>query len=308
MDPQTDNGTTPGTEPAEPTTEQQPQTPPAAKPAAEAQPPEPGPAEDKPRETDPADEPPVSGVHLPDYLPDHVRDDPETQAVVAEAAAVLKEETRLNDVQVQRLVDLVSQFELEAGSDHPPLWQEDTIRGLLKRRWGTVYESRLADMQKYVAARPKLRDWLNKTGAGNYVPVLEALAAVADGTMSLGAADAQRHLDAARKDRKGPLMNAGHPNHHLAVSRARVLADVVDRVEKHAAKKDGGRSEEQAAKRGEEAWKERRGEGSKPTSEQQKLDDEIQKIRTDPQYFKDGPATKVLHERMKELMRLRWPD
>jgi hypothetical protein len=40
----------------------------------------------------------------------------------------------------------------------------------------------------------------------------------------------------------------------------------------------------------------------------QKLGDEIQKIRMDPRYFKDGPASKVLRERMAELMRQRWPD
>jgi hypothetical protein len=256
-----------------------------------------------------------AGVQLPDILPDHVRDDVELNEVVQEGVGVLRNTINdATDEKLQRIVDIVALFELEAGGDsHPPLWNENAILGMLKQRWGSIYEQRLAGVQELVSQNPKLRDWLNRTGAGNYIPVLEALAAMSDGTMGASPEQAAKIVEEARRDPKGPLRNPTHKDHALAVSRVRVLADLVDRQDKHTEKqrsqRDGGRSEQQALKRGIEAHQASRGNDPKATPDQQRLDDEIRQIRLDKGYSNSSaPNHKQLVARMKELYRLRYSD
>jgi hypothetical protein len=257
-----------------------------------------------------------SGIEIPDYVPDSFRDDAELRAVIDEGAKTVAGEYGTGEV--QRVVDLIAQFELELGHDgQPPLWNEEAIRGVLKQRWGTVYQERLAQLQQFVQDRPKLLEYLNRTGLGNSISVCEALALVADGTMSINATRAAELLEASRKDRRSDLRNAMDPQHLLAVARARTLADVIDRTEKNtakaaeraAAKKDGGRSEQQAMKRGIEAHQAARGNDPKATPDQHRLDDEIRQIRLDKGYSNSSaPNHKQLVARMKELYRLRYPE
>src|SRR5260370_34482071 len=122
-----------------------------------------------------------SSVELPDILPDHVRENPETQALMAEGVAAMSSSGEYNDEAMQRVVDLVAQFELEIGAEQPNLHEEERIRNMLKARWGSYYEGRLEKVNAFVNARPALKAYLNKTRAGNQLSVLEALSMVACG-------------------------------------------------------------------------------------------------------------------------------
>jgi hypothetical protein len=217
----------------------------------------------------------------------------------------MKEGGQYGDQEVQRVVDIVAQFELEVGMEQPPLYEEDRIRAMLRARWGAYHDQRLAKVNAYVNSRPALKAYLNRTGAGNRLSVLEALGMIADGTMAVSPARAQELMDEQRRNPKSPLRDPFHKGHGLAVQQAKVLADIIDRGERKKNGRQGSVEELVADRQAAEA----KAKGKKPADDAMaKLDDEIQKIRMDPQYFKSGPASKVLHERMRELMRQRWPE
>src|SRR5262249_23600922 len=102
-------------------------------------------------------------------------------------------------------------------------------------------------------------------------------------------------------DRKSPLYDVAHKDHKLYKDTFRNLSLVANREDK----KGRQGNVDELVKDRQQADAKTKGTVDAAT---QKLDDEIQKIRMDPQYFKSGPASKVLRERMRELMQLRWPD
>jgi hypothetical protein len=161
------------------------------------------------------------------------------QTLVAEGVAAMKQGGEYGDPEVQRVVDLVSQFELEIGAEQPNLHEEDRIRSILRARWGELHDARLEAVNAYVASRPALRAYLNRTGAGNQLSVLEALGMIADGTMGVTPTRAAEIMEEQRRNPKSPLRDPYHKAHGLAVQQAKVLADIIDRGEKSAAKKTG---------------------------------------------------------------------
>ena len=247
---------------------------------------------------------PTAGVELPDILPDYVRDSPEIQSLVAEGVAAMTSSGEYNDEAMQRVVDLVSQFELEIGAEQPNLHEEDRIRSMLKARWGSFYEGRLEKVNAFVNARPALRAYLNKTGAGNQLSVLEALGMVACGEASHKPEIAAQLLETMRRDPKSALRDPYNPGHRLAVQQAKVLADVMDRRDKFNAKKGGIRQanvEEMVADR---TAKEPSGD-----SPEGKLDAELKTLRQSPAYFdKSRPEHKAIVERVRQIYRERYPS
>jgi hypothetical protein len=243
------------------------------------------------------------GVELPETLPDYVRDNPETQALVAEGVSAMQRDGQYSDQQVQRVVDLVAQFELEIGAEQPPLVEEDRIRAILRARWGQYHDKRLASVNAYVNSRPALKAYLNRTGAGNQLSVLEALAMIADGSMAVTPARAAEILEEQRRDPKSPLRDPYHKGHGLAVQTAKVLADVVDRGEKNAAKGKGRQSNV------DELVKDRTAKEPVGDSPEGKLDAELKTLRQSPAYFdKSRPEHKAIVERVRQIYRERYPS
>src|SRR5262249_53270723 len=154
---------------------------------------------------------------------------------------------------------------------------EDTFRAILQQRWGKDYETRLATAQKTARSLgPAFIGWLNRTGAGNSPAMLETLAAWGEGTMSMKPAEAKALLAEMRADVKGPLRNASHAGHRAAVAKARILSLHVAGVEDGKGGIDRKISTMQDAERTKEGTQ---------SSETEKLDEEIKRIRMDPQYF-----------------------
>jgi hypothetical protein len=243
-------------------------------------------------------------VELPDILPDYVRDSPEIQSLVADAASALTSGGEYNNEAVQRVVDLVAQFELEVGAEQPNLHEKDRIRSMLRARWGEHYEGRLGEVNKYVNARPALKAYLNKTGAGNQLSVLEALGMVACGEMSHKPEVAAQILETMRRDPKSALRDPYHKGHRLAVQQAKVLADVVDRRDKFVAKKGGTRRANV-----EEMVDDRTAKEPAADSPEGKLDAELKTLRQSPAYFdKSRPEHKAIVERVRQLYRERYPS
>jgi hypothetical protein len=256
------------------------------------------------REQDAKKDDAAGEVTLPDILPDYVRDNPEVQILVADAAAAMTKGGEYNTEAVQRVVDLVAQFELEIGTDQPNLHEEDRIRAILRSRWGSYYEGRLEQVQKYVNARPALKAYLNRTGAGNQLSVLEALGMVACGEMSHKPEDAAKLLAAMKSDPKSALRDPYHKGHRLALQQAKVLADVMDRRDKFLEKKNGGRQANVKEMVADRTAKEPAGD-----SPEAKIDAELKQLRLDPAYLdKSKPNHKVVIERVRELYRARYPD
>jgi hypothetical protein len=63
----------------------------------------------------------TTGVALPEILPDYLRDSPEIQSLVADGTAALTSGGEYDDEAAQRVLDLVAQFEVEIGTEQPPL-------------------------------------------------------------------------------------------------------------------------------------------------------------------------------------------
>ncbi len=100
-----------------------------------------------------------------------------------------------------------------------------------------------------------------------------------------------------------------HKHHRVVVQQAKVWADIIDRGEKKAAKRDGGKSELATLQRKQESMDARRGEKAPVDEATQKLDDQIKAIRLDKGYANPSAANhKQLVAEMQRLMRLRWPD
>jgi hypothetical protein len=175
---------------------------------------------------------------------------------------------------------------------------------MLKVRWGSFYGGRLEEVNKYVNARPALRAYLNKTGAGNQLSVLEALGMIACGDMSKKPEVAAKILETMRRDPKSPLRDPYHKGHRLAVQQAKVLADVVDRRDKFIAKNGGSRQADVKELVADRTAKEPVGD-----SAEAKIDAELRQLRLDPAYMDKSKANhKVVVERVRELYRQRWPD
>jgi hypothetical protein len=248
-----------------------------------------------------------SSIELPDILPDYLRDNPETQALVAEGAAAMKQGGEYGDVEVQRFVDLVAQFEVEIGTDQPNLYEEERIRGMLRARWGSAYDGRLEKVNAYVNALPALRAYLNRTGAGNQLSVLEALGMVTCGDMAHKPEAAAKIMAALRSDPKSALRDPYHKNHRLMVQQAKVWADIIDRGEKSAGRKADVKELVQDRQDAEAKAK------GKPVVDDAmaKLDAEAAEIRRQPDYFQPGKSPDLhrsLKARMAEIMRQRWPS
>lgn len=241
------------------------------------------------------------GVTLPDILPDYIRDNPETQALVADGVAAMQRGGEYTDEQAQRVVDLIAQFELEIGTEQPPLFEEDRIRSILRARWGEGHDGRLALVNKYVQARPALKAYLERTGAGNQLSVLEALGMIATGVTALTPAEASKRMDAMRQDPKSPLRDPYHKHHKVVVAQAKVWADIIERGEKKS-----GRQADVKELVADRTAKEPAGD-----SPEAKLKAEAAEIRRQPDYFRPGKNPELhrsLKARMAQIMRELYPS
>jgi hypothetical protein len=243
------------------------------------------------------------GLTLGEHLPPAIREDPQAHEMLREVSTAL-DDSRIETGAKQRLVDIAMDLhsaDLEAGM--PALWNREANEGVLQQRWGAAYPERVARAQAAAKALgPKFLAWCDRTQAGNSPALIETLALMADKDkiLSLSPEQAAAKMKEWRSDPKSPLRNSLHPEHAVALAKARVLAIIAE------GKGRQGNVEELVKDR---QAAEAKAKGEPLDDATAKLDAEITAIRLDKGYSSPSAANhKALVARMQELMRQRWPD
>jgi hypothetical protein len=241
-------------------------------------------------------------LEIPGHVPTAVQESEEVQSALHELGGILREQAIAPEVG-QSYIDIYAGYAMESPAGEVDALNPTAVHAQLRALWGDTYATRWASVQKaWSSFSPQTQDWV-ANHAEHPIAMIRTLAAIGSGTFKLSPEQAQEAITKMRADRKSPLFDVSHKEHRLYTDTFRNLSLVANRPDVKKGRQ--GNVEELVADR-QAAKAKAKGESLDP--ETQKLDDEIQKIRLDPQYFKSGPASKVLHERMRELMRQRWPD
>jgi hypothetical protein len=248
----------------------------------------------------------TGGLQLAEHLPTIIREDPSAPTVLREASEAL-DHVRMEPAAKQRLVDLAADLhaaDLEAGV--PPLWNEEACLGVLRQRWGAAFPERLTRAQAAAKALgPKFLAWCGTDYRGNSPALLETLAIMADKEKLLGLSPEQAaaKMKEWRTDPKSPLRNSLHPEHAVALAKARVLAIISE------GKGRQGNVEELVKDR-QEAEAKAKGEPAVDDATA-KLKAEEADIRRQPEYFRPGKNPELhrsLTARMVQIMRELYKD
>ncbi len=243
---------------------------------------------------------------IPGHVSTSVQENESVKGALVELGGLFRESGIRPEVG-QSYLDVYADYAMEhPASDVDPL-NPGAVHAQLRALWGETYSTRWGHVQKaWNALSPKSQDWV-ANNAEHPVAMFRTLAAIGSGTFQLSREQAQAAADKKRsertvtgkdgKTRPAPLYDLSHKDHKLYKDTFRNLSLVANREDKK------GRQGNV-----EELVKDRQSTSGTVDAATQKLDDEIQKIRMDPQYFKSGPASKVLQQRMRELMKLRWPE
>jgi hypothetical protein len=245
----------------------------------------------------------TGGLQLAEHLPPEIRDDPVAAEHLREVSTALDAVSIQPDAK-QRLVDLAMDLHAaDLATGMPQLWNREANEGVLRQRWGSAYDERVARAQAAAKALGlKFLAWCDRTQAGNSPALLETLALMADKDklLTLSPAAAAAKMKEWRNDPKSPLRNSLHPEHAVALAKARVLAIIAE------GKGRQGNVEELAKDRQDA---EAKAKGEPVDDATAKLDAEITAIRLDKGYSNPSAANhKALVARMQELKRQRWPD
>jgi hypothetical protein len=243
------------------------------------------------------------GLTLGEHLPPAIREDPQAPEMLREVSTAL-DDSRIESGAKQRLVDIAMDLhsaDLEAGM--PQLWNREANEGVLRQRWGGAYNERVVRAQAAAKALgPKFLAWCDRTQAGNSPALIETLALMADKDKILGLSPEQAaaKMKEWRSDPKSPLRNSLHPEHAVALAKARVLAILSE------GKGRRGNVEELVQDR-QEAKRQEKDGGLDPATD--KIEAELKQLRLDPAYFdKSKPNHRAVIERVRELYRQRYPD
>jgi hypothetical protein len=261
----------------------------------------------EPQEREPGDETeeesPAGEVALeiPGHIPTAVQESEEVQGALHELGGILREQAISPEVG-QSYVDIYAGYAMESPAGEVDALNPDAMHAQLRALWGETYNTRWANVQKaWRSFSPPTQDWI-ANHAEHPIAMFRTLAAIGAGTFKLSRAQAQEAITKMRADRKSPLFDVAHKEHRLYTDTYRNLTLVANRPDVRKGR-EGSVEEMVADKTAVEA----KAKGKK-SGEMSKLDDEIQKIRMDPEYHKSGPAQRVLAERMRELYRMRYPD